>query len=195
MCSERRNEVRAQAWRGTDAGCGVVARYFSWGGGEWDRVIEQISFEHDVQVCIPYIDPALMQTRQQVFQITYGFTCTCSFCTFLHKIGQIPEPPVDHSELVQLGLKLREFVGVEDYLKTGKSQAKPLEDLPRSLRSVLNESYMSELSETFSKASHEGDYGKAADSGVTLLALYLLVYPKNYTQIGMIKGSWRSKKY
>lgn len=127
-----------------------------------------------------------MQTRQKVFQITYGFTCECSSCAFLHKIGQVPEAPIDHTELVQLGHKLREFVGVEDYLKTGKVQPKSLEDLPKDLRSVLNESYMSELSEVFSKSSHEGDYAKAADSGVTLLALYLLVYPKNYPQIGTV---------
>ncbi|KAJ3531387.1 hypothetical protein NMY22_g8174 [Coprinellus aureogranulatus] len=137
------------------------------------------------EVCIPYFDPALMQTRQQVFQITYGFTCECPTCRFLHKIGQIPEPPIEHEELAKIGLKLREFVGVEDFLKSGKLQAKSLDELPKSLRSVLNESYMSELSEAFSKASHEGDYKTAADSGVTLLALYLLVYPRNYPQIGM----------
>ena len=125
-----------------------------------------------------------MQTRHKVFQITYGFTCECFTCTFLHKAGQIPEPSLEHGDLVQLGLQLREFVGVERYLKTGKLEKKTLEDLPKPLRSVLNESYMAELSETFSKSSHEGNYARAADSGVTLLALYLLVYPKNYPQIG-----------
>jgi hypothetical protein len=125
-----------------------------------------------------------MQTRHKVFQITYGFTCDCPTCTFLQKVGQIPDPSLEHGDLIQLGLKLREFVGVEHYLKTGKLEKKTLEELPKPLRSVLNESYMTELSETFSKSSHEGNYAKAADSGVTLLALYLLVYPKNYPQIG-----------
>ena len=44
--------------------------------------------------------------------------------------------------------------------------------------------FRSTLSETFSKSSHEGDYTQAADSGITLLALYLLIYPRNYPQIG-----------
>ena len=137
-----------------------------------------------LQVCIPYIDPALMQTRHKVFQITYGFTCDCPTCTFLRQVGQIPEPLLGQGDLAQLGSKLRELVGVEHYLKTGKLEKKTLEDLPKPLRSVLNESYMAELSEAFSESSHEGNYAKAADSGVTLLALYLLVYPKNYPQIG-----------
>jgi len=44
---------------------------------------------------------------------------------------------------------------------------------------------MEQLSDRFGKASHEGEYNIAIESGATLLALYLLVYPKNYPQIGI----------
>lgn len=98
-------------------------------------------------------------------------------------MGPIPEPPADDK---QLGLRLRKFMSVEEYLTTGNLDSKALDALPSSLRSVLHEDFMSRLSESFSKSSHEGDYEQAAESGVTLLALYLLIYPKNYPQIGIV---------
>jgi SET and MYND domain-containing protein len=59
-----------------------------------------------------------------------------------------------------------------------------LEKLPVGLSCVLREDYISGLSEEFSKASHEGDYAVALNAGLTLLALYVVVYPPNYPQIG-----------
>lgn len=46
---------------------------------------------------------------------------------------------------------------------------------------------MQNLSERFSKASHEGQYEMALESGLTLLSLYMIVYPENYPQIGSLK--------
>lgn len=43
---------------------------------------------------------------------------------------------------------------------------------------------MTELSDKFRNASHDGLYDIAFESGITLLSLYLLVYPENYPQIG-----------
>lgn len=45
---------------------------------------------------------------------------------------------------------------------------------------------MQNLSERFSKASHEGQYEVALESGLTLLSLYMIVYPENYPQIGAL---------
>ncbi|KAF6755948.1 hypothetical protein DFP72DRAFT_964622 [Ephemerocybe angulata] len=170
----------------------AVAKYvFSAGNTVTMEVVSLRDIAVGEEICIPYIDPALMQTRHQVFQITYGFVCDCPACAFLRKIGtSVPEPPEDATELAHLGAKLRDFVGVDEYLKgapvvAADSQPRSLDDLPPALYCVLHESYMSTLSEAFSRASHEGDYVQAAESGVTLLALYLLVYPKNYPQIGM----------
>jgi len=58
------------------------------------------------------------------------------------------------------------------------------EPIPRKLLCVFHESYLANLSETFSKASHGGAHDLALDVGVTLLALYVLIYPPNYPQIG-----------
>lgn len=56
---------------------------------------------------------------------------------------------------------------------------------------MLREGYMAGLSETFSKASHEGQCDLALESGLTLLSLYLLIYPPNYPQIGKIRAQFK----
>lgn len=90
---------------------------------------------------------------------------------------------------MSIGDALRNYVGIDSAL--GPNLPVPsLENLPASLRCVLHESYMEQVSERFSKASHEGDYGVAVTSGLTLLALYLLIYPKNYPQIGRSRLLW-----
>ncbi|KAG2010167.1 hypothetical protein CC2G_013010 [Coprinopsis cinerea AmutBmut pab1-1] len=117
------------------------------------------------EICIPYLDPALTQTKRQIFQFTYGFNCNCPACLSLSEGG--------------------EFVNVDSYLKSDKYQSPSMSELPQDLHPVLNEDFMKWLSETFSKASHEANFDLAAESGIALLALYLLVYPCNYPQIGM----------
>ncbi len=135
------------------------------------------------KVCVPYLDPALTQSRHQAFQYTYGFTCECSSCTLLRQFGQTPKPPTSATEVSSVSEALRNYVGVSDGL--GSDLPRPsLAGLPSTLQCILHESYMESVSEEFSKASHEGDYSTALVSGFTLLALYLLIYPKNYPQIG-----------
>lgn len=56
--------------------------------------------------------------------------------------------------------------------------------LPEPLRSAFHESYLSQLSEQFSKMSHEGGYEEALEAGETMLSLYNLIYPSNYPQLG-----------
>ncbi|XP_006462489.1 hypothetical protein AGABI2DRAFT_223832 [Agaricus bisporus var. bisporus H97] len=136
------------------------------------------------EICIPYLDPALTQSRSQIFQYTYGFTCQCGPCRDISQLGQIPKPPDSSETMSSLGDELREYVGVSDVL--GAELPTPsLSDLPLGLRCALHESYMEQLSEQFSKASHEGDYNTAFGCGRILLALYLLIYPTNYPQIGL----------
>jgi hypothetical protein len=79
---------------------------------------------------------------------------------------------------------LRNYIGINVVL--GLELPAPSLDLPAALQCVLHESYMEQLSEQFSKASHEGDYDISIRSGITLLALYLLIYPRNYPQIGKL---------
>ncbi|EGO23481.1 hypothetical protein SERLADRAFT_449865 [Serpula lacrymans var. lacrymans S7.9] len=137
------------------------------------------------EICITYLDPALLQSRQQIFELTYGFTCLCPSCALLNRIGLIPPLPESDSELASLERALRTFVfpfhesGVSDLrLPTGL-----LQNIPSELFPALCESYLTRLSEAFSKASHDGPFDIALDVGLTLLALYCLIYPPNYPQI------------
>ncbi|KAF8231722.1 SET domain-containing protein [Tricholoma matsutake] len=150
----------------------------------------------DEEVCLPYLDPALLQSRQQIFDLTYGFRCTCSSCQFMETLGHIPSPPSSSDELRAVARMVREFVGINSLSFTGLP-SRPQTSIPRHLFCVLHESYLSILSETFSKASHEGQYDLALDSGLTLLAVYVMIYPINYPQIGMhllelAKSAWNN---
>ncbi|KXN81759.1 N-lysine methyltransferase SMYD2-B [Leucoagaricus sp. SymC.cos] len=136
------------------------------------------------EVCVPYLDPALTQSRRQAFQFTYGFTCGCTSCTILRGLGQASEPPHSCEERTAINSALRTYVGLGNVL--GAELPMPsLADVPTALRCVLHETYMEQLSEQFSKTAHEGEYGTAVESGLTLLALYLLLYPRNYPQVGL----------
>ncbi|KAG0697631.1 hypothetical protein DFH29DRAFT_811458 [Suillus ampliporus] len=150
------------------------------------------------EICIPYVDPALTESRQQIFKFTYGFSCTCPSCNFINTLGVIPSLPVSEAALAELDNHLQAFCipsgDIADHtLLTGLA----LPELPEDLHLVLHESYLSRLTDAFSKASHEGHYHIALDVGLTVLAMYLLIYPENYPQIGMhllemAKTAWNS---
>lgn len=101
----------------------------------------------------------------------------------METLGHIPSPPSSSDELRAVARMVREFVGINSLSFTGLP-SRPQTSIPRHLFCVLHESYLSILSETFSKASHEGQYDLALDSGLTLLAVYVMIYPINYPQIG-----------
>jgi hypothetical protein len=56
--------------------------------------------------------------------------------------------------------------------------------IPDGLHPVLHESFIASVSEKFSRTSHDGPYAVALEAGVSLLALYVLIYQPNYPQIG-----------
>ncbi|KAG6831936.1 hypothetical protein H0H92_006537 [Tricholoma furcatifolium] len=137
----------------------------------------------DEEICIPYLDPAMLQTRQKVFELTYGFKCTCPSCVELEGLGVIPPPPVKPDELSTVATSLRSFVGLDkQFLVLPERPTEPISPL---LHCVFNEAYLSNLSENFSESSHESRYEQALEAGVTLLGAYILIYPPNYPQIGM----------
>ena len=128
------------------------------------------------------MDPALSETRGRVLQLSYGFKCGCPSCKFMDSILPLPGIPTQEKDLADLASQLRDFAGVH----TGISSlpTPQIQEIPPILHCVLREDYMTRLSEEFSRASHEGDYAPALSTGLTLLALYLIVYPPNYPQIG-----------
>lgn len=83
---------------------------------------------------------------------------------------------------MKLGEALQLYVGLDDVM--GPLPYRTLDSLPKLLLPVLQEDYITSLSEIFSRTSHEGDYPQANATGMMLLTLYLLIYPKNYPQIG-----------
>lgn len=138
------------------------------------------------EICIPYVDPALIESRQQIFKFTYGFSCTCPSCNFINTLGAIPSLPVSEVALAKLDKTLQTFcIPSGDIDNRTLLAGSTLPELPENLYPVLHESYLSRLTDAFSKSSHEGSYHAALDVGLTVFAVYLLIYPENYPQIGM----------
>ena len=139
------------------------------------------------QVCLPYLDPALIQSRQQILRSVYGFACACPSCIFVQDIGMVPEPPKTSTLRAKMEGELRRYVfpngPLRDLATIHRFNLKK-ESFPQALHPVLQEPYIADLSERFSRASHEGQAVVALETGLTLLALYVLIYPKNYPQIG-----------
>ncbi|KAK0461690.1 uncharacterized protein EV420DRAFT_1526601 [Desarmillaria tabescens] len=142
------------------------------------------------EICLTYVDPALLQSRQQIFELTYGFKCRCSSCVFVERLGRIPELPSNPDDITRVVRKLREFVPASSHEIFSGTRL-----LPDELLCVFHESFLSKISETFSNASHDGPYDLALDVGETILQIYQLIYPENYPQIGlhlleMAKTGW-----
>ncbi|KAH9891581.1 SET domain-containing protein [Cubamyces lactineus] len=140
------------------------------------------------EITIPYLDPALpYQTRREALRVNYDFECRCRLCTFqggIEPVERPHEPGTDGSRRMEAAL--RTFALGSD----GETVQVPtvpglFEETPTQLRPVFHESYLPALAELFSKTSHEGPFSDAIEAGLTLLALYVLVYPPNYPQTGM----------
>jgi len=114
----------------------------------------------------------LLQSRRKIFEITYGFTCTCSSCLSLNAVGTIPEPSSDA------------LPGLSEQLSDFAQHNSEIRALPSELRPVLHESFLARLSDQFSATSHDGPYEEALQTGKFILALYTLIYPPNYPQTG-----------
>lgn len=142
---------------------------------------------------MPYLDPALpFQTRQEALWINYGFRCSCSLCTFEKDINP-SRPALPVSDTVHdAEAKLWNFVGtnIAPLYPQNKTYVKGLDigdarlSLPEQLYPLLHADYLPALSEEFSRTSHEGQCDRALTFGKTLLALYFVLYPPYYPQIG-----------
>ncbi|KAH9936369.1 SET domain-containing protein [Fomitopsis serialis] len=151
------------------------------------EVIALRDIAEDEEVTIPYLDPALpVETRQQALQSNYGFSCSCPTCCIVERVHPMPPPRQGSTEMDDLESALRRYA-LSDAGRVAelREDSVLLQEMPVELAPVLHESYLPQLSETFSRTSHEGPYTEALSTGLTLLALYSLVYPANYPQIGM----------
>lgn len=135
-----------------------------------------------------------------MLEYTYGFRCTCQACTITREsFSSTVHPPPTQSLTASYSLlrDLRHLVfGTAEPRNTTldlptPADADPTELLarlassPTPLKAILHESFLPFLSEEFSKLCHEPRRGEAPfDGGEALLALYLIVYPRFYPQIG-----------
>ena len=126
----------------------------------------------------------MLQSKQQILELSYGFTCSCCSCRFIKCIGTPPGLPTNAGDLSSLGRQLRDFVGIDFQHASPSLPIRHIESTPPALYPILHEEYLTQLSSTFSASSHQGQYDLAIDSGITLLSLYVLIYPSNYPQIG-----------
>ena len=137
------------------------------------------------EICIPYVDPALLETRRQMFRFTYGFTCTCPSCTALDRLDT-SWPVPDEDTLGSLGISLCEFVFPDASPDAINLPSSPLDlwTVPVGVLRILREACLARLCDAFRTRSHEGPFEAALDVGLTVLAFYVVVYPPNYPQIG-----------
>ncbi|KAI8994142.1 SET domain-containing protein [Trametes punicea] len=141
------------------------------------------------EIIVPYLDPALpYQTRQDALLANYGFGCRCRLCAFQRGIGPVT-PPAGRGtkEFRDMEAALHAFALRSNDGRTFRIPDVPglFESTPARLCSAFHKTYLPTVAELFSKTSHEGPFADALESGLTLLAFYVLVYPPNYPQIGM----------
>ncbi|KAI0315809.1 SET domain-containing protein [Amylostereum chailletii] len=151
----------------------------------------------DEEITIPYIDPALpSQDRDRALKINYDFTCDCPLCVFQRKVDV--SRPIEGSDLQRARALLISFTGCN--IAQPPPNPVHLQDfskVPDALLPFLHPSVLPDLSEVFSRTSHDGSLDIALDVGQTLLAIYFLIYPPNYPQTGMhalevAKSAWNA---
>jgi len=156
------------------------------------RSLERV--DPGVEITIPYIDPALPYTvRQDAFRRSYGFTCRCTRCLMesqLHLVSPAQSTPAHLHSLESLfqnavflslppaGLRLAGAVQLPLTMET-------IDTFPPHLLPLLGSAYLPSLSEQFSNASHGRAYDMAVMKGVTLLGLYLTIYPRHFPLVGL----------
>ena len=132
---------------------------------------------------IPYFDPALpYQRRQEISQYSYGFKCACSYCEFYESIKSAPEHVANGAEGASAEQALCQYAFPGSTLRWPPRAL--IYTLPQELHFVLHKDYLPQTSRVFKDAAHEGHYELALRSGVTLLAVYMALYPPLYPQTG-----------
>lgn len=143
---------------------------------------------------IPYLDPALpFLERQLSLEQNYNFRCTCPACSFESQLATKPTYSGDEpseTAIISLRDSLLEHTSLILTLPAHEvaeslNVLRDMHAIPEMLYPLFHQSVIPKLSEEFSKASHEGMVGRAMEVGHVLLAVYVLVYPPGYPQIGM----------
>lgn len=132
------------------------------------------------------MDPALpFSDRERALDVIYGFSCACPLCDFQRVITT---PLLSDGDISpQSRQQLLEFTQcLTNVSPTHRDTLQDFSEIPASLHSLFHPSILPKLAESFSAKSHGPTPESALHDGLTLLALYRLIYPPNYPQIGRL---------
>lgn len=148
------------------------------------QVIALRKIAADEEICIPYVDPALpFGDRERALDIIYGFSCACPLCDFQRTITPLLS---DRDISPQNRRHLLEFTQcLTNVPHTHQDTLRDFSEVPVSLHPLFHPSVLPRLAESFSSKSHGLAPESALHDGLALLALYRLIYPPNYPQIGL----------
>ncbi|KAG8925652.1 hypothetical protein FRC01_009868 [Tulasnella sp. 417] len=157
------------------------------------RALNEI--EADEEVTISYIESASpLSSRQTALRRTYGFECACSRCQLQASVHATGVPSPQH-DLAKSEPSLREWVFSDHppVLSPFAASLLPLTnvsitDVPKALLPfVYQDDYLPTLSSRFSDIAHspKPKLDPALSTGLTLLAMYFIIYPGHHPLIGL----------
>ncbi|KAG8957467.1 hypothetical protein FRC00_003937, partial [Tulasnella sp. 408] len=161
----------------------------------WQDVRALRDIEVDEEITISYIDPASpLSSRQSTLRHTYGFECACPRCQMQ---ASVPSTAAlsPQNDLAKSEGTLREWVFGEDPPVVSPAAASLLpvtnatiKDVPPTLLPFVRDyEYLPALSSRFSDIAHSANpkLYLALSTGLTLLAMYLVIYPRHHPLIGL----------
>ncbi|KAG8951727.1 hypothetical protein FRC04_005748 [Tulasnella sp. 424] len=172
----------------------ATASYRYENGSVWQDIRALRDIEANEEITISYIDPASpLSSRQAALRRTYGFECTCGRCDMKVSIPSQHALPPQH-ELAKPKTALCEWV-FSDHPPALSSVAASLlpvtnltvKDVHPALLDLMNDYYLPALSSRFSDLAHSPNprSDSAVATGLTLLAMYFVIYPRYHPLIGL----------
>ncbi|KAG8906207.1 hypothetical protein FRC01_008091 [Tulasnella sp. 417] len=164
-------------------------------GCVWQDVRALGDIEADEEITISYIDSASpLSSRQIALRQTYGFECTCSRCQLQASVHDTTAPSPQH-DLARSEPTLREWMFSDHppLLSSITASLLPLTNVtiagvpPALLPFVYQDDYLPTVSSRFSDIAHSANpkLDPALCTGLTLLAMYFLIYPRHHPLIGL----------
>ncbi|KAG8932549.1 hypothetical protein FRC02_000926 [Tulasnella sp. 418] len=156
------------------------------------------------EITVSYLDPATpFRRRRQQLQDLYMFKCCCERCQIEEAMavasGTFDDQNVDDLEarLLRATFPVKEERPTLSYNIRIPRHSFSLNQLPGELVPLFDGHFLSDLSSRFSWSCSEEKSSRPVLLGLSLLALYFWIYPRNYPLIGLhileiAKIAWNS---